>query len=181
MDRFSIEGKIAIVTGGNQGIGHAIAKGYAEAGAAVIIVNRREAEGRKAAEDLANKGLKAKAISGDVSVRSAVDRVVAKVMDEFGKIDVGRTPHAALGTRQTAPYGFVGWFFQLIQRALDNLPGRKIRKNSGHGAATCAYTAVQAVIGPCDVYQFGYFSHSKSSIFLNIVRPLVLIWTVQRP
>lgn len=88
MNLFSLDGKIAIVTGGNQGIGFAITKGYAEAGATVIIVNRREAEGRKAAENLANKGLSVKAITTDVSDRSSVDSMVAKVMGEFGKIDI---------------------------------------------------------------------------------------------
>ena len=88
MNLFSLDGKIAIVTGGNQGIGFAISKGYAEAGATVIIVNRREAEGRKAAENLANEGFKVKAIATDVSDKSAVDSMVTKVMGEFGKIDI---------------------------------------------------------------------------------------------
>ena len=88
MNLFSLDGKIAIVTGGNQGIGLAISKGYAEAGATVIIINRRETEGRKAAENLANEGLKVKAIATDVSDRPSVDSMVAKVMDEFGKIDI---------------------------------------------------------------------------------------------
>ena len=88
MDLFSLDGKIAIVTGGNQGIGFAISRGYAEAGATVIIVNRREAEGRKAAETLTKEGLKAKAIATDVSDRSSVESMVATVIDEFGKIDI---------------------------------------------------------------------------------------------
>ena len=88
MNLFSLDGKIAIVTGGNQGIGLAISKGYAEAGATVVIVNRREAEGRKAAENLANEGLKVKAIATDVSDKSSVESMVAKVMGEFGKIDI---------------------------------------------------------------------------------------------
>jgi 2-deoxy-D-gluconate 3-dehydrogenase len=88
MNLFSLDGKIAIVTGGNQGIGFAISKGYAEAGAAVVIVNRREAEGRKAAENLADKGLKVNAIATDVSDKPSVDSMVTKVMGEFGKIDI---------------------------------------------------------------------------------------------
>jgi len=88
MNLFSLDGKIAIVTGGNQGIGLAISKGYAEAGATVIIVNRRETEGKAAAESLAEEGLKVKAIATDVSDKSSVDSMVAKVNGEFGKIDV---------------------------------------------------------------------------------------------
>lgn len=88
MDLFSLNGKIAIVTGGNQGIGFAISRGYAEAGATVIIVNRRESEGRKAADNLTREGLDVKAIATDVSNRSSVDGMVAAVMGEFGKIDI---------------------------------------------------------------------------------------------
>jgi len=88
MNLFSLDGKIAIVTGGNQGIGLAISKGYAEAGATVIIVNRRETEGKAAAESLAEEGLKVKAIATDVSDKSSVDSLVAKVNGEFGKIDI---------------------------------------------------------------------------------------------
>lgn len=52
MNFFDLKGKTAIVTGGNQGIGFAIARGLASAGATVVIANRRGSEGERAAKVL---------------------------------------------------------------------------------------------------------------------------------
>ena len=68
MKIFDLSGKAAIVTGGNQGIGFAIAKGLATAGATVVIANRRTPEGQRAAESLREEGFNAVAIPTDVIV-----------------------------------------------------------------------------------------------------------------
>jgi len=88
MDIFDLSGRTAIVTGGNQGIGFAIARGLATAGATVVIANRRAAEGQRAAEPLKAEGLSAAAIPTDVSLRSSVEELVLKTVDDFGKIDI---------------------------------------------------------------------------------------------
>jgi len=88
MDLFSLTDKIAIVTGGNQGIGFAIARGLAAAGAAVVIANRREPEGRQAAEKLTVEGFKAVAIRTDVSDIGSIENLVAQTINRYGKIDI---------------------------------------------------------------------------------------------
>jgi len=88
MDIFDLSGKVAIVTGGNQGIGLAISRGLAEAGAAVIIANRRAEEGKQAAESLKKDGLNVISIPTDVSNESSIAAMVSKVVKDFGKIDV---------------------------------------------------------------------------------------------
>jgi len=88
MNIFDLSGKVAIVTGGNQGIGFGIAKGLASAGATVVIANRRVAEGQNAAESLKKEGLNAVAIPIDVSRMSSVASLVSKVVSDFGKIDI---------------------------------------------------------------------------------------------
>lgn len=88
MEIFDLSGKTAIVTGGNQGIGFAIARGLAMAGATVVIANRRAPEGQRAAESLRTEGLSAVAIPTDVSLRSSVAELVSKTIDDFGKIDI---------------------------------------------------------------------------------------------
>lgn len=88
MEIFDLSGKTAIVTGGNQGIGFAIARGLAKAGATVVIANRRAAEGQSAAESLRKEGFNAVAIPTDVSSMSSVTSLVSKVVSDFGKIDI---------------------------------------------------------------------------------------------
>lgn len=88
MRLFDLSGKIAIVTGGNQGIGFSIARGLADAGATVIIANRKAAEGQKAAESLKKEGFQATAIPTDVSSISSVAMLVSKAISAFGKIDI---------------------------------------------------------------------------------------------
>jgi len=88
MELFDLSGKVAIVTGGNQGIGFGIARGLAAAGATVVIANRRASEGQSAAESLKKEGLNAVAIPTDVSSTSSIAALVSKVISNFGKIDI---------------------------------------------------------------------------------------------
>jgi NAD(P)-dependent dehydrogenase (short-subunit alcohol dehydrogenase family) len=85
---FDLSGRIAIVTGGNQGIGFGIAQGLAGAGATVVIANRRAAEGQKAAESLRKEGYKAIAIPTDVSQKASIAAMVDEVIKQFQKIDI---------------------------------------------------------------------------------------------
>jgi NAD(P)-dependent dehydrogenase (short-subunit alcohol dehydrogenase family) len=78
-----LTGKIAVVTGGNSGIGYATAQYFKEAGANVVITGRSADRVTKAAADLGVKGIVA-----DVTDLSAIDSLVAQVKNEFGKIDV---------------------------------------------------------------------------------------------
>ena len=88
MNMFDLSGRIAIVTGGNQGIGFGIAQGLAGAGATVVIANRRAAEGQKAAELLRKEGFNAVAIPTDVSKKASTAAMVDAVMKQFQKIDI---------------------------------------------------------------------------------------------
>jgi len=88
MDIFDLSGKIAIVTGGNRGIGFGITKGLANAGATVVIANRNAPAGQAAAESAKKEGLNVIAIATDVSDISSIASMVAKVINNFGKIDI---------------------------------------------------------------------------------------------
>jgi len=84
-----LKDKIAIVTGGSQGIGKGIAKTYVENGAKVIINARSESKLFEAAKDIAkDTGVEPMAIPMDVSDKRQVDATVEKVMDEYGRIDI---------------------------------------------------------------------------------------------
>ena len=88
MELFDLNEKIAIVTGGNRGIGFAIAGGLAKAGASVVIANRNAEAGNKAADSIKRDGFKATSVPVDVSLKSSVENLVTKVLEDFKHIDI---------------------------------------------------------------------------------------------
>ena len=83
-----LAGKVAVVTGGNSGIGEATAKLFAREGASIAILARREAEGRRVQREIAGEGGRAEFIRCDVSDRESVQRAVQAAIRSFGGIDV---------------------------------------------------------------------------------------------
>jgi 3-oxoacyl-[acyl-carrier protein] reductase len=84
-----LRGRTALVTGGSRGIGAAISRALAEAGAAVAINYReRAAEADRLAEALRKTGERAITVAADVSQRDAVERMVDTVKSEFGTVDI---------------------------------------------------------------------------------------------
>ncbi|HZI49910.1 MAG TPA: SDR family NAD(P)-dependent oxidoreductase, partial [Pyrinomonadaceae bacterium] len=80
-----LEGKVAVVTGGNSGIGLATAKAFVREGAYVFITGRREAELATAAKKI---GPNVKGIPGDISKLEDLDRLYAQIKREKGKLDI---------------------------------------------------------------------------------------------
>src|SRR6185437_4518388 len=85
---FGLSGKVAIVTGGNGGIGLGMARGLAQAGAAVAIVGRNEAKSAAAVAELTQSGAKAISVAADVTDKAAVAAMVERVARELGRIDI---------------------------------------------------------------------------------------------
>lgn len=83
-----LQGKVAIVTGSTKGIGRAVAIGYAEEGAAVIVCGRSEDLAKSLAEELTRRGKNAVALRLDVTSVDSVNQVVAQVVKQFGRIDI---------------------------------------------------------------------------------------------
>ncbi|UVT22004.1 MAG: SDR family oxidoreductase [Nitrospira sp.] len=83
-----LEGKVAVVTGGNAGIGEAIAKRFADEGASVVVTGRRQQElDRVAAVIRLNKG-KVLGVAGSVTDEAHAQDVVRRTIDSFGRIDI---------------------------------------------------------------------------------------------
>ena len=85
---FSLEGRVAIVTGGSAGIGRRIALEFAKAGADVVVASRRLAVLEEVAQEIRALGRRSLAVQTDVTKKADVDNLVQKVMDEFGVIDI---------------------------------------------------------------------------------------------
>ncbi len=85
---FDLTGRVALVTGGNGGIGLGIAKGLAQAGAAVAIVGRNAAKNSLAFAELELLGTSTMAIEADVTDESSVARAMDTVTQRFGRIDI---------------------------------------------------------------------------------------------
>src|SRR5262245_41686732 len=80
-----LEGKIALVTGGNSGIGLASAKQFVNEGAYVFITGRRDGELAAAVKEIANN---VAGVKGDVSNLGDLDRLFAQIKREKGKLDI---------------------------------------------------------------------------------------------
>jgi 2-dehydro-3-deoxy-D-gluconate 5-dehydrogenase len=85
---FDLGGKVAIVTGGNGGIGLGMARGLAEAGAAIAIVARNQAKSNEAVAELGRHGVKGISVVTDVTDKGAVTAMVERVAGELGRIDI---------------------------------------------------------------------------------------------
>jgi 3-oxoacyl-[acyl-carrier protein] reductase len=83
-----LKDRVALITGGSQGFGKAIAVEYSNEGAHVIIVNRTAEKGAETAREIINTGGKATSIVSDVSKMEDVKKLVGQVKDELGRIDI---------------------------------------------------------------------------------------------
>ena len=88
LNSFSLEGKVALVTGGAYGIGFAIAEAYAKAGAKIAFNCRGQEYLDKALEDYAAKGIEAKGYICDVTNEEQVKEMVASIEKDLGVIDI---------------------------------------------------------------------------------------------
>ena len=84
----SLDGKVAIITGGSRGIGKAIAHSFCRAGAHIMICSRSANSINQTAETLVSQGYSVLAIQADVSSKSDVEVLVEKTLSEFGQVDI---------------------------------------------------------------------------------------------
>src|SRR6185437_16577813 len=86
---FDLTGRVALVTGGSRGLGKAMARGFAEAGADVVLASRDEKALHTALEEiLQGTGRRGRCIVADLSQRGEADRLARAAVEAMGKIDV---------------------------------------------------------------------------------------------
>ena len=85
---FDLTGKVAVITGGNGGIGLGIAMGLAGAGANIVIAARSVEKTAQALEDIRALGVEAHGITVDVTQEPAIQRMVTSTIDHMGRLDI---------------------------------------------------------------------------------------------
>ena len=130
MKAFDLQGRVAVITGGNGGIGLGMALGLAQAGAAVLIVGRNAIKNDKAVEQLLATGAKAQALTVDVTDEGAGQAIVDAAVSRFGRFDI-LVNNAGTNLRKQPQDYEVAEFRSLIDT---NLTSAFICSKAAHGA-----------------------------------------------
>ncbi|HVN81167.1 MAG TPA: SDR family NAD(P)-dependent oxidoreductase, partial [Terriglobia bacterium] len=85
---FELTGRVAIVTGGNGGIGLGVARGLARAGARIVIAARDQEKSNAALRTLGAFGSEALALSVDISSEKSVEKLVSRTVEQCGRLDI---------------------------------------------------------------------------------------------
>src|SRR5262245_56571826 len=83
-----LDGKVALVTGGNKGIGRGIARGLAAEGASLTLVARGADTLQRAADEMAAGGTRVLGLPADITVERQVQEVFARTLEHFGRLDI---------------------------------------------------------------------------------------------
>jgi 7-alpha-hydroxysteroid dehydrogenase len=104
LDRFRLDDKVAVITGGGRGLGAAIAVAFAEAGADVLIASRTQSQLEAVAEEVRATGRKAHIVTADLAHPEDTAKLAEQAVDAFGKLDIvvnnvgGTMPNTLLTT-----------------------------------------------------------------------------------
>ncbi|MBI2869748.1 MAG: glucose 1-dehydrogenase [Chloroflexi bacterium] len=119
LDRFSLEGKVALVTGGSRGIGRAIALDLAAAGADIALAARKPPDLEKTAAEISACGRTALAVPVNLRHLPEIENLVRKTLESFGRIDI------LVNNAGTNP--FYGSVFDIQEKAWDVTMGLNLK------------------------------------------------------
>jgi NAD(P)-dependent dehydrogenase (short-subunit alcohol dehydrogenase family) len=152
---FDLTGKVAVVTGGNSGIGLAMAEALAQAGAAVCVWGTDESKNAAAAEKLRAHGAKALDVRCDVGDEAAVEQAFARTLEHFGRVDAFFANAGVISSNDVKSFAEMstdewrrvmrvnldGTFFTLRAAARHMIA-------AGHGGSLVVTSSLAAISGP---------------------------------
>ena len=154
LDKFGLEGKVALVPGGGGAIGSAIAGALAAAGARVTVVDVTDERAEAAAERLRADGADILALGADVTQEAECERIVAATVERFGRLDiivnaVGGGAGKVLFDAQEYPRDAWDWIMELNVRSTLVATQAAVREmiREGHGGAVVNISSVRADLG----------------------------------
>lgn len=172
---FSLKDKVAVVLGGTSGIGQAIARGYAEAGAITIASSREQARVNAMADDLEKRGSKTLRTVSDVQDRASLEALCDAVVKNFGRVDILVVTSGTLKKLPTAEFPEQEW-----NRIIDiNLNGT-FRANQIFGRQMIGQQS-GSIINTCSLTSFVSFNEiapyaaSKAGVLL-LTKSLACEW-----
>ena len=172
---FDLTGRVAIVTGGNGGLGKGIALGLASAGADIVIAARNEQKSAEASAEIAALGVKTLPIKTDVTVEKETKAMVQRTVDTFGRVDILVNNAGIAIRRQPEEYSLEEWD-QVIQTNLRSafLCSREVyphMKEAG-GGKIINVGSMTSIFGSDWVASY---SASKGGV-VQLARSLALAW-----
>ena len=200
---FDLTGKTIILTGGGGGLGLAMAKGYANFGANLVLTGRTQATLDKAAEELAPTGAQILTVAADTLNPDDCQKIVDATVTKFGAIDV-LVPTAGVARRHPAEefpkadFDLVidtnvkgTWYIdqavgaQMIKQFKDGRPGGKIinitsvRANNGHPLGYGAYASSKGAV--ISMTRQLAFEWAQYDINVNALGPTIVMSALTKP
>ncbi len=154
LDRFSLDGRVALIAGGGGAIGSALAEGLASAGARVAVTGRTQDTLDEAVGRITAAGTEGLAITGDATDEADADRIVKEAVDRFGRLDIvinavgggaGQVLHPAESYARAA----WDWIMELNVRStiVRSMAAARAMIEGGRGGAVLNITSVRADLG----------------------------------
>jgi gluconate 5-dehydrogenase len=154
LDRFSLQGRVALIPGGGGGIGAPMAEAMAGAGARVAVAGRTEETLRAAVDRVDATGSEGLAITGDATDEADAERMVRETVDRFGHIDivvnaVGGGAGKVLHPAEAYPRDAWDWIMELNVRStlVPTQAAARAMIEQGTGGAILNITSVRALLG----------------------------------
>lgn len=175
MDNFSLENKVALVTGGNRGLGEKFALALARAGADVVVVGRDEARNQQVVAKIEQLGRIGMGLAADLQKVESIKKMVDQVVDKFGKIDI------LVNNAGTSATNFA---FDITEKEWDKVMDLNVKslffcsqavakqmKAQGEGKVI----NISSVVGAVGDVGISPYTASKAAV-INLTKSLALEW-----